>query len=121
MVIINGRLSPISFTTAMFSVSMMMMMMTSMVKECDGWMTPCNGSTTVECIHVVEFDEEVEFQMDTEVHRWILEKTKPPKPHLTQGALKPANPACEGEGCKGPYNIRHNGRPCDIYNTCGRG
>ncbi|CAH1420971.1 unnamed protein product [Lactuca virosa] len=90
MVIVNGQRSPISFTTTMLSLSMMMMMMmTTMVKECDGWMTPCNGSTTVECIHVVEFDEEVEFQMDTEVHRWILGQTNSGEPHISGGSMKP--------------------------------
>ncbi|CAI9259613.1 unnamed protein product [Lactuca saligna] len=120
MVIINGRRSPICFTTTMLSLSMMMMMMmtTTMVKECDGWMTPCNGSTMVECIHVVDVDEEIEFQMDTEVHRWILVQTNSPKPHIVPKALKPGNPVCKGKGCEGKYNIRNNGRPCAAFKQC---
>ncbi|CAH1419772.1 unnamed protein product [Lactuca virosa] len=103
MVIINGRRSPICFTTTMLSLSiMMMMMMTTMVKECDGWMTPCNGSTTVECIHVVEFDEEVEFQMDTEVHRWILGEKNSGKNHISGKSLN-KNKAAGGPGSKN-YN-----------------
>lgn len=95
------------------------MMMTTMVKECDGWMTPCNGSTTVECIHVVEFDEEIEFQMDTEVHRWILEETNsnPKKPFIKKSE-QPNNPACTGKGCEGRYNVGNNGRQCAPFQQC---
>ncbi|KAL7604650.1 hypothetical protein Lser_V15G20316 [Lactuca serriola] len=117
MVIINGRRSPISFTTAMLSLSMMMMMMTTtMVKECDGWMTPCNGSTTVECIHVVEFDEEIEFQMDTEVHRWILEQTNSPKDHISGKSLD-KDKAAGGKGSKA-YNAGQKKGCNDSPNYC---
>ncbi|CAI9264847.1 unnamed protein product [Lactuca saligna] len=103
MVIINGRRSPISFTTAMLSLSMMtMMMMTTMVKECDGWMTPCNGSTTVECIHVVEFDEEIEFQMDTEINRWIMGEAEKTGGHITYKGMNQGK-AVDGKGSKS-YN-----------------
>ncbi|CAI9264848.1 unnamed protein product [Lactuca saligna] len=115
MVIINRRRSPISFITAMLSLSMMMMiMMTTMVKECDGWMTPCNGSTTVECIHVVEFDEEIEFQMDTEINRWIMVEAKKTDGHITYKGMNKgkavgdkgstAYNAGKNKGCKGSPN-----------------
>nr|KAJ0208775.1 hypothetical protein LSAT_V11C400222560 [Lactuca sativa] len=110
----NGR-SPICFsTTAILSLSIILMMMTTMVKECAGWMTPCNGSTTAECNHVFEIDEELEFLMDTEVHRWILKETK--NSGDIYGSLEKHNPAC-GKSCSGKevYDI---GRKCTANYNC---
>ncbi|XP_023733194.1 uncharacterized protein LOC111881031 [Lactuca sativa] len=117
MVIINGQRSPISFTTAMLSASIMMMMMATMVKECDGWMTPCNGSTTVECIHVVEFDKEIEFQMDTEINRWIMGEAKNTDGHIGYQGMQ-QNQHIGGDTGSRSYNVG-NRKDCKAHpNYC---
>ncbi|KAI3500685.1 hypothetical protein L1887_36509 [Cichorium endivia] len=110
--VITGR-SPVCFTTAILSLSIILMM--TMINDCDGWMTPCNGSIEAECIQIFEIHEELEFLMDTEVNRRIL-GTANSKPIVYKG-LQPGNPACSGKNCGGKkYNA--NGRKCKPYEHC---
>ncbi|KAI3768524.1 hypothetical protein L2E82_19272 [Cichorium intybus] len=108
--VITGR-SPICFTTAMLSLSIILMM--TMIKDCDGWMTPCNG--TAECYRIFEIHEELEFLMDTEVNRRILGTTN--SKGIGYGALDRTKQPCEGTNCAGKkYNV--NGRICKEYQQC---
>ncbi|KAI3768502.1 hypothetical protein L2E82_19229 [Cichorium intybus] len=103
-----GR-KPICFTTAFLSLSIILM--ATMIKDCDGWTAACNGSTTAECPFIK--DEEQEFLMDTEEHRRILLANR----HLVSGAQNPTTPACF-KNCNGnkKYNVR--GRQCKTYDKC---
>ncbi|KAI3500663.1 hypothetical protein L1887_36487 [Cichorium endivia] len=103
-----GR-KPICFTTAFLSLSIILMVM--MIKDCDGWTAACNGRTTAEC-QVIK-DEEQEFLMDTEEHRRILQETR----HLVNPALDPKNPACFNN-CTGDQKYNVNGRQCKTYENC---
>ncbi|KAJ0457536.1 putative rapid ALkalinization Factor [Helianthus annuus] len=102
----NGRRTS---TTTILSLSIFMLLMMIMIKDCHGWMAACNGSTAAEC-RVVE-DEEQEFMMDTEEHRRILAGNN--NKHLGYGSLQKGSPAC-GNNCGGRYDP--GGRKCKLYN-----
>ncbi|KAI3500690.1 hypothetical protein L1887_36514 [Cichorium endivia] len=103
---INGRRA-IFFTASFLLLSIILMM--TMIRDCDGWMMACNGSTTAEC-QVIE-DEEQEFFMDTEEHRRLLATAKS-HPHLSYDVLKRGVVACEG--CAGAKK-RYTHRGCKTY------
>ncbi|KAI3768494.1 hypothetical protein L2E82_19219 [Cichorium intybus] len=86
-------------------------MMTT-IRDCNGSLEACVGSTAAECL-VVE-DEEQEFLMDTEEHRRILATTN--SNSISYGGLQQGNPAC-GDNCAGEkYDV--NGRKCKTYDQC---
>ncbi|XP_076953926.1 protein RALF-like 19 [Bidens hawaiensis] len=97
----NGRAS----TTTILSLSIIMLMI--IIKDCHGWTAACNGSTAAECQLLV--DEDQEFMMDTEEHRRILAGNGG---HITYEALQKNNPAC-GKNCAGRYDP--GGRKCKFY------
>ncbi|KAI3500687.1 hypothetical protein L1887_36511 [Cichorium endivia] len=98
----------------MLSLSIILMM--TMIKDCDGWMTPCNG--TAECYRIFEIHEELEFLMDTEVNRRIL-GTANSEP-ITYEGLERNKPVCKGPDCGGEkYNAKGE-RKCEPYDHCNK-
>ncbi|KAF5821850.1 hypothetical protein HanRHA438_Chr01g0020271 [Helianthus annuus] len=94
-------------TTTILSLSIIMLVMMMMIKDCDGWLAACNGSTAAECL-VVEVEEQ-EFMMDTEEHRRILGTSGP---HLVYDPVlqRPGKGVC-GINCAGRVT-GGNGRTC---------
>ncbi|KAF5766153.1 hypothetical protein HanRHA438_Chr15g0724211 [Helianthus annuus] len=97
-------------TTAILWLSIIMLVMMMLIKDCDGWMAACNGSTAAECRVVV--DEVQEFMMDTEDHRRILEGYND---HLVYGtALEKGKGAC-GNTCTGRVTGGGKRQKCTLY------
>ncbi|CAH1418271.1 unnamed protein product [Lactuca virosa] len=95
MLIINRR-NPVFFTSALLLLSIILTM--TIIRNCDGSMAACNGSTMADCSQVIE-DEEQEFLMDTEEHMRTMEAAKGPS--IAYIALQPGNPSCRVKGCAG--------------------
>ena len=92
-----------------------------MINGCDGWMKPCNGSTTVESCggDVLDvIDQELELLI-IEAHRRILEGgNSGGGGHIVKRALKSGSSAC-GDNCGGKqYNAGK--RPCPTNYKCGK-
>ncbi|PWA51035.1 rapid ALkalinization Factor [Artemisia annua] len=103
----RGGTSPICFTTTILAITVILMI--TMIKDCDCSMTACNGSTTADC-QLVSVEEEEEFMMDSEEHRRILEAGKD---HLSLASLDPHNPAC-APNCGGKL-VNAGKRKCTLY------
>ncbi|PWA56811.1 rapid ALkalinization Factor [Artemisia annua] len=108
----NGRTSSVCFTTTI--LSLLIILMATMIKDCDGSLASCNGSNAAECQQVF-VEEEEEFMMDTEEHRRILDQTKNSTTTITYDALNPGSPACQ-PNCAGGKYIKPRG--CFTYNRC---
>ncbi|MDG6100310.1 hypothetical protein EXU34_22960 [Alteromonas sp. ZYF713] len=101
-----------NITTVFLSLSLIILMIT-MIKECDGSTAACNGSSAAECQVFVE--EEQEFLMDTEEHRRILATTT--SNSISYHTLKQDKPTCPGGDCSASKYIK-GGRTCKITDRC---
>ncbi|GJU02530.1 hypothetical protein Tco_1112868 [Tanacetum coccineum] len=86
----RGGTNPICFTTTILTITVILMI--TIIKDCDGSMTACNGSTAAECLQLVSVEQEEEFMMDTEEHRRIL---GPAAGFFSGVAFQQPNPACD--------------------------
>ena len=106
----SGKTNPMCVATTVLSLAVILMI--TMIQDCDGYLAACNGSTAAECQVFVE--EEEEFMMDTEEHMQILETINGGDP-VTSAALNRNNPACKNN-CPGRYT--GGGRGCTFEQRC---
>ncbi|GJR71729.1 rapid alkalinization factor [Tanacetum coccineum] len=102
----RGGTSPIIRFTLIVSTTIVVLMM---IKDSDGSMTACNGSTAAEC-ELVHVEEEEEFMMDTEAHRRILVGKND---HISLNSLEKGKQGCRGTSCAGKYDPAN--RKCTLF------
>ncbi|GJT49241.1 hypothetical protein Tco_0975398 [Tanacetum coccineum] len=103
----RGGTSPIIRFTLIVSTTIVVLMI---IKDCDGSMTACNGSTAAECLQLVSVEQEEEFMMDTEEHRRILVGKND---HISLNSLEKGKQGCRGTSCAGKYDPAN--RKCTLF------